>query len=149
MYHQHCTVLSLWLSSTLHALHFWYSQPPDSSHKTLHCWFPRLFCFQSINMEWPSPSSLTEALSVLIQIKSKNMSFPKIVDLQCFLFHVSIHSKSPGRLLPNLSCIYLALYSQNSCVHVCARVLRIVSGDKILRFKNTFKKTIIIIIMWK
>ena len=22
---------------------FWYSQPPDSSHQTLHCWFPCLF----------------------------------------------------------------------------------------------------------
>ena len=23
------------------------SHPPDSSHQTVHCWFPRLFCFQS------------------------------------------------------------------------------------------------------
>ena len=63
----------LWLSSTLHAipyspLRFWYSQPPDSSHQILHCWFPRLLCFQSINMEWPSPSSPTETLSGLIQM---------------------------------------------------------------------------------
>ena len=69
-------------------------------------------------------------------------------------------SRSPGRLLPVLSCVYLALYSQNACVREClcvcvcvggvggvwgggAYVLRIVSRDKILRFKNTL---IIIII---
>ena len=68
---------------------------------------------------------------------------------------VFIHSKSPGRLLPVLSCVYLALYSQNVCVGgclfvcvracvracvcvcVCVFALRIVSRDKILRFKNT------------
>ena len=71
-------------------------------------------------------------------------------------------SRSPGPLLPVLSCVYLALYSQNACVReclcvcvcvggvggvwgvcVCAYVLRIVSRDKILRFKNNL---IIIII---
>ena len=37
----------------------------------LHCWFPRLFCFPSINMEyiWPSPSSQTETLSGLVQMQ--------------------------------------------------------------------------------
>ena len=65
---------------------------------------------------------------------------------------VFIHSKSPRYLLPVLSCVYLALYSQNACVGGCicararvcmfvcarARALRIVSiRDKILRFKNT------------
>ena len=61
------------------------------------------------------------------------------------------------RLLPVLSCVYLALYSQNACVCqclcvcvcvcVCARAhaLRIVSRDKIWCFKNIF---IIIIICW-
>ena len=56
---------------------------------------------------------------------------------------VFIHSKSPGRLLPVLSCVYLALYSQNACVCGClcvcvcvrARALRIVSRDKILRLR--------------
>ena len=67
------SVLSLWLSSTLRTLpdsplHFWYSQPPDSLHQTLHCWFPCLFCFQSIYMEWPAPSCPTETCSGLIQI---------------------------------------------------------------------------------
>ena len=32
---------------------------------------------------------------------------------------VFIHSKSPGRLLPVLSCVYLALYSPNACVCGC------------------------------
>ena len=38
-------------------------------HQTLHCWFPCLFfCFWSICMERPSPSSLTKTLSGLIQM---------------------------------------------------------------------------------
>ena len=42
LYHGHCSVLSLWLSSILHTLSyspicFWYFQPPDSWHLTLHC----------------------------------------------------------------------------------------------------------------
>ena len=57
------------MSSTLHTLSysplcFWYSQPPESSHQTFHCWFPRLFCFRSLRMEWP-PSPSTETLSGL------------------------------------------------------------------------------------
>ena len=32
------------------------------------CWFPRIFCLQSISMEWLSPSSLTETLSRLVQV---------------------------------------------------------------------------------
>ena len=56
---------------------------------------------------------------------------------------VFIHSKSPGHLLPVLSCAYLALYCQNACVCgacVCVRVcaLRIVSRDKSLRFKKYY-----------
>ena len=65
---------------------------------------------------------------------------------------IFIHSKPPGFLLPLLSCVYLALYSQNACVCgclcvcvcVCARLLacleyslKIVSRDMILGFKNT------------
>ena len=39
MHHAHCSVVSLWLSWTLHSfphspLCFWYSQPTDSSHQT-------------------------------------------------------------------------------------------------------------------
>ena len=80
---------------------------------------------------------------------------------------VFIYSKYPGCLLPILSCVYLVLYSQNVCVCgclcmcvcvcaracVCARVytyaLRIVSRDKILRFKNTLIIIIIIITLYK
>ena len=60
----------------------------------------------------------------------------------CFLFRadVFIHFKFPGHLLPILSCVYLALYSQNACVCrclcvcVCAcYVLRIVSRIKTAR----------------
>ena len=60
---------------------------------------------------------------------------------------VFIHSRFPERLLPVLSCVYLALCSLNACVCGClslslslsvrARALRIVSRDEILRFKNT------------
>ena len=67
---------------------------------------------------------------------------------------VFIQSKSPGHLLPILSCVYLALYCQNACVCgclcvcvcvcVCVCALRIVSRDKSLHFKNTF---IIIIVV--
>ena len=43
--------------------------------------------------------------------------------LSCFHAHLlalsHIHSKSPGRLLPVLSCVYSALYSQNACVCGC------------------------------
>ena len=62
---------------------------------------------------------------------------------------VFIHSKSPGRLL---LCTVRILVCAGACVCVCvcvcaracvrvcvcARVLRIVSRDQILRFKNTF-----------
>ena len=27
------------------------TRPPDSSHQTLHCRFPRLFCFRSVYIE--------------------------------------------------------------------------------------------------
>ena len=76
------------------------TQPPASLHQTLHCWFLHLFYFWSISMEWPSPSSLIETLSRLIQIWSKKISFPKIVDLPCFLFSASLFSPS----LPGICC---------------------------------------------
>ena len=49
---------------------------------------------------------------------------------------VFIHSKSPGHLL---LCIVRMLVCAGACVCVCVCVcaLRIVSRDKILRFKNT------------
>ena len=60
------------------------SHPPDSSHQTVHCWFPRLFCFQS------SPSSPTETLSGLLQIEPHDISFSKTTDLPCFQFHTVV-----------------------------------------------------------
>ena len=85
MYHMHCTILHLWLSSTVHTLPysplcFWYRQSPDPSYQTFHRWFPHLFCLQSLYMEWPSPSSLKETLSGLLQIRPKNISFSKTID---------------------------------------------------------------------
>ena len=68
MCYGHCSILSLWLSSTLHTLLysllcFWYyqshSQPLDSSYQTFHCWFLCLFCLQCLYMEQPSCFSLT------------------------------------------------------------------------------------------
>ena len=52
------SVLSLWLSWTVHTLRysplsFWCFQPPDFVYQTFHCWFICLFCLWSINMEWP------------------------------------------------------------------------------------------------
>ena len=83
-------------------------------------------------------------------ISLKTFLFPKTVDLPCFLFRASLSIPSlPGVCCPFLSCVYLALHSQNACacgclcvcVCVCARTraraLRIVCKDKILRFKNT------------
>ena len=57
---------------------------------------PTLFCFQFIYMEWPSPSSWTETLSGLIQMEPENISFPKTVDVPCFLIcaAVLIHLRS-------------------------------------------------------
>ena len=53
------------------------------------------------------------------------MSCKRGVYLIVYCNHVVfIHSKSPRRLLPILSCVYLALYSQNACmcVPVCVCV---------------------------
>ena len=54
-----------------------------------------------------------------------NISFSKIVDLQCFLFRAEVfmHSRSPGRLLPVLSCVYFSFaWSECLCVRVCVCV---------------------------
>ena len=73
--------------------------------------------------------------------EKKKKKSPKIADLPCFLFRADVftHSKSPGRLLSVLSCVYLALYSQYICL--CVRVLlrvhalRIVSRDRFCALK--------------
>ena len=54
-----------------------------------------------------------------------------------------IHSRSPGRLLPILSCVYFSfVWSECLCVRVplcvCVCVHARTLRDKILRFKNTF-----------
>ena len=66
MCYGHCSILSLWLSSTLHTLLysllcFWYyqSQPLDSSYQTLHCWFLCLFCL-SAPLHWMTFPSLSD-----------------------------------------------------------------------------------------
>ena len=83
-----CSVLSLWLSSTLHTLPycFWYSQPPDCSHRTLLCWFPRLFCFQSLYIDYDLPLPLRQKPS-LYSFKLNPeifLQFPETLDLPCF-----------------------------------------------------------------
>ena len=67
----------------------------DSSHHTLHCWFPSFFCFRSIYREWPSPSSATETLSERIQMQPKNINFPPICKPAMFCAAVFIYLKSP------------------------------------------------------
>ena len=85
----HTALTCLWLFDFTHLpyspLCFWHSQPPDSSHQTLHCWFPRAFSVFS-----PSPSSPTETLSGLLQIKPQDISFSKTIALPCFPFHAVV-----------------------------------------------------------
>ena len=38
----------------------------------------------------PSPSSLTETLSGLVQVNLKSLLFPQIIDLPCFPFHAAV-----------------------------------------------------------
>ena len=110
-----CSVLSLWLSSTfLHTLpysplFFWYSQLPGFSHHTFHCWLPRLFCLQPLYLEWPSPSSPTQTLTGLLQIKPQDISFSKTTDLPfhtaaflCLKFPFVVHV-SCAKIIPRLS----------------------------------------------
>ena len=74
---------------------------------------------------WQKPS--------LDSFRSNLKTFPKTVDLPCFVFHadVFIHSRSPRHLLPFWAVYILALYGQNAwqlCVQVplsmytCVRV---------------------------
>ena len=148
MYYGYCSVLSLWLSSTLHTLPytplcFWYTRPPDCSHQALHCWLPRLFCFRSIYMEWPSPSSLTETLSGLIQILPENISFPNcrpaLFSVPCWRLHPFQVSLAFAAHF-ELHIFKFYMIRTLVCVGASVRVYapRIVSRDKILFFKNTF-----------
>ena len=145
-----CSVLPLWLSSTLHTLKysplcFWYSQPPDSSHRTFLCWFPRLFCFRSITMEWPSPSSPTETLSGLLRIKAQGVSFSKPTDLPCFTYRAwcTVFLRLNWVSVVRLSRVSSFVQSLYSMLGACACVFRNVCTDTISRFIETF---IIIII---
>ena len=99
------------------------------------CTFPGLFCLQPLYLEWPSPSSLTETLSGLLQIKPQDISFPKTIDLPCFPF-----SASSLCCLFKLCIIKFCIFSVllfvrvHPCVcvcmlHVCVYVLIIVSMD--------------------
>ena len=112
------------------------------------CWFLCFFCLRYLYMKWPSPSSPTETLSGLLQVKPQDISFLKTINLLCFpysmlpCFHPSQVSGAHFKL-----CVSWILYSQYAdvcwclcvcvgvCVYMCA--LRIVSTDKILCFINT------------
>ena len=93
---QLCSVLSQWPSSALHTLpysllYFWYSQPPYSSLQRLHCWSLHLFCFWSIYMEWPSPSSPAETISGLIQTVFSPQNYRlAMFSMPCFCLHPSL-----------------------------------------------------------
>ena len=107
----HCSILSLWLSSTLHHLPysplcFRYSQPPDFSHRTLH-WallVPALFLFLVYlhGMTFPFLSSKTPLWppwSVMEKhIFSQNYR-PATFSVPCCCLH-----PSEAYLLPVLSC---------------------------------------------
>ena len=111
MYHVHCSVLYLRLSPTLHTLLnsplcFWYSQPPDLSYHTFHCWFSCFFCLRSLYMEWPSLSSPTETLSGLLQIPSPRVTFTW---WECYGL---CHRNKPTELAHSwfCSCVCFCLY---------------------------------------
>ena len=83
----------------------WYSQPPDSSHQTLHCWFPRLFCFHSLYMEWP-PLPLGRKPSLdSFTCNIKTFLFPKLYTCHVFCSMLPSSSVSSLPLLPVLSCV--------------------------------------------
>ena len=83
---------------------FWYSQPPDASQQTLHCWFLHILRFWAICVEWPSPSSLTETThSNLIW---KLFSPKKLQTCQVFC-SVLMSSSIPG--LPGVCCPFRAV----------------------------------------
>ena len=64
----------------------------DFSYQTFHCWFLYLFHLQPLDMEWPSPSSLTERPS----LDSSKSS------LKIFLF---FQKKQPAMFLSLMYCI--------------------------------------------
>ena len=92
-----------------------FDRPRQTTHSCGNC---LCACQRVFAMTFPFLSD--KNLSGLIQIYSINILFsqncrPAMFSVPC----VFIHSKSPRRLLPILSCVYLALYSQNACVYRC------------------------------
>ena len=133
MYYVHCSVLSLWLSSTFHILlysplYFWIylilslSQPPDSSlYQTFHCWFLSQFCLQPLYMEWHSPSSLTKTLLGLLHIKLKAFLFPK--QQTCHDFHAALLSSwAPCLFVVCWTCMHIKFCIVNISMRVCVEL---------------------------
>ena len=83
-------------SRTLRSL-FLILSASSSLHQTLYCLFPCLLCLRSLYTKWPSPSSPTESLSGLIQVKTQNNSFAKTIDLPCFPFHAAVFTRDKSQ----------------------------------------------------
>ena len=144
MYYTHCFVLPLQLytPSCTHC-----SDPDTLSPQIPHTRLPTVDAHafsMPLYAEWPSPSSPTETLSGLLQIKPQNVSFPKTTDLSFF------GSALPSSSASILCCLFTLCAnkgcSRHTCVQVpvpvcvcvcacvCMYVLRILSTNKILHF---------------
>ena len=64
----------------------------------------------------PAPSSPTETLSGLLQIKPQDISFSKTIDLPCFLFRAGV-LKPPPQV--SVCCLFKLCVTACVCVCVC------------------------------
>ena len=99
---------------------FRYSQPPDSSHPTLHCWFLRLFCFRSLYMEWPSPSSPTE--TSLDSFKYKHFFSQKCRPAMCVCFLFRANVFHPFQVSRAFAAYFSFVWLECLCVCACVCV---------------------------
>ena len=109
-----------------------------------------LMAIESVSTEETIPFFLVLVISF---VQNYLWNLPKLQTCHVFCFVLLSSSISSLRLLPVLSCLNLALYSQNArvcgclcvCVCVCVYALKKVSMNKILNFT----KTLIIIMKTK
>ena len=73
------------------------------------------------------PSSLTETLFRLIQVKPQNIYFPKTIDLPCFLFHAAGFMHLKSLFAAHFVCKFckvrmLVCKCLHACLHACVHV---------------------------
>ena len=100
-----------WPSSTWHTLHYSSLQICCTKFSAVGSHAFSVFSWLSIHIKWPFPSSPTETLSRLLQIKPEHISFSKTIDLPCFLFHAPSSSASVCQF-----CIVSILVCAGACV---------------------------------